>query len=88
MKTHKLNLAELKIDSFVTEITKKENQTIEGGTDTRLIERILSPLFSMKPDRTQPPVQPPSQSKVAPRITGPSYGQTFCGGWQCFIIGQ
>lgn len=79
MKTRKLNLDELKINSFVTEIKEIENKTIEGGTGTSIIERNLTTILR-KPEA-------PSTPTVIPKITGPSWGETFCGGWKCAIIG-
>jgi len=31
MKNKKLNLRELKVESFVTKLNKKENETVDGG---------------------------------------------------------
>ncbi len=46
MKKEKLNLTELKIESFVTKLSKEENETVNGGLFLLVIPAVVSAVVS------------------------------------------
>ena len=47
MKTKKINLNELKVESFVTSLEGKDSQTLKGGSSVLCLEVVASVVFAV-----------------------------------------